>query len=508
MLKRPIPVGVFALSLMFSLLASTGGVTAATDEDGHVHDDGQEHVHDHDHGLDSESSSLVRADRYGEAQAPGLGIPVPGHMAECELITREFVGYPSLRESLGLGPKLPDPGNATESRLGIDVTPEEASAVDRAIALEASAGWTESFASPGQLPQGIWDYATATLHVYTDVDISDELKTLEPGDYQVVVHEVESRTTQADVDRLTDEVSSMLTNGAAKGSIDFSFDFTCGKVLVLADTRADFEIVRTAVEASGIPEEDVELVLVVAGQGSYDASRNDHHPNDIDGGFTVWNENVNSGNTGLTCTNSIPFGRSGGGQWIVTAAHCVNGTNQNGQRNIDCGFRIRTGSVWLNPTNDINNCMQYAVGGNGYVDVAFFAAYSNQHGDPETLWHGGNHSRETMDAWQLLASSSPTYSYQCHSGRNWGSKICGYVINSSFNTCTATGCVKKQILVSAPAYGGDSGGTVWEPTYETQYSGVLKGHRQSNTQFFFSHLQYIRSMMADETGPVGLPWSL
>lgn len=184
----------------------------------------------------------------------------------------------------------------------------------------------------------------------------------------------------------------MLSKLERSGNVEADLDITCGKILVITETTADLDKIRSVTDK--LP--DVVLEVVQASKVvARPTDRYDHHNDDQDGGLAYTNVNVNSGLTsGGSCTARIYWNRGSDGQWGFTAAHCLRGQVHDTVAVNDCGYRFRQGGVSLNPVNDLSNCTFYVMG--GAVDVVIFAKYPNQKGDAEHITHGANHTRQGM----------------------------------------------------------------------------------------------------------------
>ena len=60
------------------------------------------------------------------------------------------------------------------------------------------------------------------------------------------------------------------------------------------------------------------------------------------------------------------------------------------------------------------------------------------------------------------------------------------------------------VLVNAPAYGGDSGGTVWNVKNGNWYAGILKGSSAGNTRFMATHISTVRNRWSWLDAPVNM----
>lgn len=456
-------------------------------------------------------------DPYGTALKPGSGYQTPGALSSCEFIGASLEGGYSLRDQLGLSAPAQS-SEMSDTRYGILVSAEEASLLDSAASARSAIdvrslqdGLAERYDS---YIGARWSLADMAIDLYFStppvgvLPLANSLGDLPENGVEVRVNDTEGALRESDFSDMGRLLPQWIeSNSDLRPSYSIQGDVTCGRALLSVADSASGELVVSALSALGYDVADVGVVIDPAGSMVGVDTDRYHNHNPYRGGLVVESD-TGSGR----CTSSIPFHNGYGRLYAITAGHCVGPLSPDPKASYtdDSVFHQGGTELWQWPSTNISRYSSANFTNAGAIDAYVTELKTSYSGQSSTIYHGANHWAVTMDWWEWSRSLTMNGDTYCHSGLNWGNQICGTVINKAYHTSYwgITGTYSgwwDQILFDAPAYGGDSGGTMWnDKGSDDWYAGVEKGARNSNSETFGGHLEALLDRFPHLDAPVNM----
>ncbi len=445
----------------------------------------------------------------GTFRTPGFSADLPTQVAEMCPSSSDRHANLSLRDHLGLENKRPS-GDLVEM-FGIAMTPAEVALIESVdqtrkvdqLGLREAA---ESIAAQSYI--GL-DYTVATgvftIHVAPGLKsdvvaaaIADRAGIDSAGiEVRVVQDGIPAQKALANYERLNAAGLDLLDSPAEISM--FMLDSTCGYVFVYVKPelvgKADSVISRyiDTSEAVILPMSEADRITP--------ALREDSHNPQV-GGAAVGLSPTSS--TAMGCTINIPWYKTNGEWWGVTAAHCL--PSQPGYVSGAWGLTFQN---WYQGTDiDINGSgtsgTYFAYGGE--LDMA--VVQIDRPGKKNTITHVPTiaprvESQLRLDYFHWSTSMDVPGYMICQAGKTSNNKKCGPLNVDRYSanyTSNQSGIgepisVNNMFIVDVAGQLGDSGGTVWHQQSnngDDNLVGVL--HGRSPSTFVYSHVAYLNSI--------------